>query len=64
MDLDDQELEATKELWRRNKEKELDKLINQLTMLYMQDHWDSSDFKFKDELEEKIKRLEKELDKK
>ena len=65
MDLDDQELKATREMFKKKeKEAELEKLTNKLTMLHFQDHWDSSDFKFQDELLEKIKRLEKDIDKK
>ena len=63
MDLDDVELKATREMFKKTKEKELEKLENQLFMLKMQDHWDFSDFQFEAELLEKIRKLQKEVDK-
>ena len=36
----------------------LEQLKDRLFILKMQDHWDSSDYRYADELEEKIRRLE------
>ena len=36
----------------------LEQLKDRLFMLKMQDHWDSTDFRYADELEEKIRKLE------
>ncbi len=36
----------------------IEQLEDKLFMLKMQDHWDSSDYKYADELREKIKKLE------
>ena len=36
----------------------IEELKDRLFMLKMQDHWDSSDYKYADELEEKIRKLE------
>ena len=36
----------------------IEQLKERLFMLKMQDHWDSSDYKYADELERKIRRLE------
>lgn len=36
----------------------IEQLKDRLFILKMQDHWDSSDYRYADELEEKIRRLE------
>ena len=36
----------------------LEQLREKLFILKMQDHWDSSDYRYADELEEKIRKLE------
>ena len=38
----------------------IEELENRLFMLKMQDHWDSSDYKYEDELNEKIRKLKEE----
>lgn len=63
MDLDDQELEATKRILKKTKEEELEKLRTQLFMLKMQDHWDADDYKFEDEILQEIKKLTNSVDK-
>lgn len=63
MDLDDDELRATKELFKTNKENQLKELNEKLFMLMMQDHWEDSDYRYEDELLAKIRKLEKEVDK-
>lgn len=67
MDLDDVELKATRKMFTKlKKEKQMEKLEdleNKLFMLKMQDSWDDSDFKFEAELLEKIRKLQKEVDK-
>lgn len=40
-----------------NKLEELEKLENQYFMLQMQDTWDSGDYKFAEELRQKIKKI-------
>lgn len=40
----------------------IEDLKSRLFMLKMQDHWDSSDYKYADKLEEKIRKLEEKTD--
>ena len=49
------ELEVKQE--RRNMEETLENLENRYFMLQMQDHWDSSDYRYAEELREKINKL-------
>ena len=44
-------------------ENELEKLESQYFMLQMKDTWDSSDYRFADELKEKIKNIKNNVDK-
>ena len=39
----------------------LEELEHQYFMLKMQDHWDSSDYRYADELREKIRKLKEEM---
>lgn len=63
MDLDDQELQATKNLFLNNKKRELKQLKYDLFMLNMKDHWEFSDYQYEDKLLNKIRELEKDIDK-
>lgn len=40
---------------------ELEKLEQKYFLLQMQDHWDSADYKYAEELREKIKRCKSEI---
>lgn len=62
-DLDDVELKATRNMFQKDQRKELEKLRERLFMLKMQDHWDFSDFQYEMELVNKIRELEKAIDK-
>lgn len=42
-------------------ESTLEELEHKYFMLQMQDHWDSSDYRYADELREKIRRLKEEM---
>ncbi len=39
----------------------LEELEHKYFMLQMQDHWDSSDYRYADELREKIRKLKEEI---
>lgn len=39
----------------------LEELEHQYFMLQMQDHWDSSDYRYADELREQIRKLKEEM---
>ena len=47
--------------WKGSQMETLEELEHKYFMLQMQDHWDSSDYRYADELREKIRKLKEEM---